>query len=178
MGLVHLPKKVKLITGIISADTQLFQAIKKPLECSLKNRIDFESETLDFHHTEYYDEEMGHGLKRKFLSFKNPVNLEDIFRAKIKTNSLERRYLKNGNRAINIDPGYVDLSKLVLFSTKDYTHRIYLRQGIYAEVTLFYKDKTFNAWPWTYPDYMTKEYIEIFNRIRASFKKGASGKTL
>ena len=73
---------------------------------------------------------------------------------------------KGISRIINIDPGYLDLSKLILASTKDYKHRIYLTKGIYAEVTLFYQDKTFCPWEWTYPDYKTGEYIEIFNRIR------------
>jgi hypothetical protein len=73
-------------------------------------------------------------------------------------------------RSVNIDPGYLDLAKLVLFSTKDYTHRIHVGKGIFAEVTLYFQDDSFNAWPWTYPDYKTKEYIGIFNTIRGIYK--------
>jgi hypothetical protein len=89
------------------------------------------------------------------------------------TNALEAKLSKEGKRTVNIDPGYIDMAKLVLFSTKDYTHRLYLNKGIFAEVTLYYKDDTFNPWPWTYPDYKSSEYIAIFNHIRGLYKKGA-----
>ena len=72
---------------------------------------------------------------------------------------------------MNIDPGYLTLSKVVLLTTKDYTHRIYLAGGIYAEVTLRYKSGTFNPWDWTYPDYKTPEYVNIFNHIRDIYNK-------
>jgi Domain of unknown function (DUF4416) len=114
---------------------------------------------------------MGNNLKRKFLSFQKLFDLKDIYKVKLKTNMLERRLLKLGRRSVNIDPGYLDLAKLVLFSTKDYTHRIYLNKGIFAEATLFYKDKRFNAWPWTYPDYRSEAYIDIFNSIRELYCK-------
>ena len=89
----------------------------------------------------------------------------------IKKNKIEAKNSFSGKRVINIDPGYLDLSKLVLFSTKDYTHRIHVGSGIFAEVTLFYKDKNFTAWPWTYPDYKTKDYLSIFNTMRDIYKK-------
>lgn len=171
MGLAHIPQKVKLITGLIASDAALFDEVKRKLEKALGNKIDFESEAIDFVHTAYYADEMGQTLKRKFLSFKKPVDLRKIYKAKLASNKIERRFSKNGKRSVNIDPGYVDLSKLVLFSTKDYTHRIYLDRGIYAEVTLFYKDKTFNPWPWTYPDYKTDTYIGIFNSIRERYRE-------
>jgi len=70
---------------------------------------------------------------------------------------------------VNIDPGYLDQAKLVLASTKNYVHRVYLNDGIYAELTLFFQDKSFQPWQWTYPDYRTPEYIGIFNHIRELF---------
>ena len=170
MGRVNLPERVKLIVGLIAGDPELFSKIDKALEKALKNHIDFDSGIIDFAYTDYYNEEMGPNLKRRFLSFKGHVSLEDIYEVKLKTNSLERRFSEDGHRTVNIDPGYLDLSKLVLFSTKDYTHRIYIAKGIFAEATLFYQNKTFNPWPWTYPDYKTKSYIEIFNHIREIYK--------
>lgn len=171
MGLAHIPQKVKLITGLIAGDTALFEEAKRKLEKAFSNTIDFESNIIDFVHTAYYADEMGRVLKRKFLSFKKLVDLRKIYIIKLASNKIERRYSKNGKRSINIDPGYLDMSKLVLFSTKDYTHRIYLDRGIYAEVTLFYKDKTFNPWPWTYPDYKTDTYIGIFNNMRERYRE-------
>ena len=117
---------------------------------------------------------MGGSLKRVFLSCDRPVDLKNIHMTKLKTNIIEREFSQGGKRSVNIDPGYLDLSKLILFSTKDYSHRIYLADGIFAEVTLFFKDKTFNAWPWTYPDYKSGEYISVFNAIREIYKKTLS----
>jgi len=82
-----------------------------------------------------------------------------------------RRTLTTGKRRINIDPGFLSLGKLILATTKDQCHRVYLGRGIFAEVTLFYKRKTFNPWPWTYLDYKSQEYIDIFNSIRAIYQK-------
>lgn len=171
MGEIRLPGRVKLITGLISRDPALFSSVRKPLERALANKVDYESRILDFDKTDYYKEEMGGGLKRIFFGFKKLVKLDDIYRIKMRTNAIERRSAKYGKRTLNIDPGYVDLAKLVLFSTKDYTHRICLRNGIYAEVTLHYKDGSFNAWPWTYPDYRSREYLDIFEDIRNIYKE-------
>ncbi len=145
------------------------EKIKTKLEKKFGS-VDYESESLAFDNTDYYSQELGENLKRKFLSFERLMDLKNAYRIKLWTNAIEGKFLKSGKRRVNIDPGYLDLSKLVLFSTKDYSHRVYLGKGIFAEVTLFYKDKTFNPWPWTYPDYKTKDYIDIFNAIREKYK--------
>lgn len=75
-----------------------------------------------------------------------------------------------GKRRVNIDPGYLDSSKLVLASRKDYAHRIYLNKGVYGEVTLFYRQKTFTPWECTYPDYRSPPYLAAFNRIRELYR--------
>lgn len=126
---------------------------------------------MPFTYTAYYEKELGYNLKRIFLSFNKLIGLEKIYKIKIYTNRLEEVLSVQGRRQINIDPGYLDASKLVLLSTKDYSHRIYLRNGIYAEATLVFKNKTFGPWPWTYPDYKTDTYINIFNSIRQIYLK-------
>lgn len=156
---------VKLIMGFIFKDEQIFNRTK----IILKRRfgvIDFESQTLPFIHTNYYEKEFGQDLKRKFVSFKKLIAPTNLTKIKIITNQIEKKLSKDTRRRINIDPAYLDLGKLILASTKDYKHRIYLNKGIYAEVTLFYENQTFRYWDWTYPDYKTAEYITIFNRIR------------
>ncbi len=170
MGTPKRPDKVKLITGLLFTDIEKYSAVKNSLS-RLFGTIDFESEELDFTYTSYYNEEMGPGIKRAFLSFERLVDLENICGVKIKTNRIEKQTLKLGKRTINIDPGYLNLAKLVLFSTKDYSHRIYLDKGIFAESTLAYKDNSFDFWPWTYPDYKSAEYTNIFRSIRAIYKK-------
>ncbi|MDP2912604.1 MAG: DUF4416 family protein [Candidatus Omnitrophota bacterium] len=165
----HVSDRAKLVVGLLSADAALFSKLKKILERMFGNS-DFESDISEFPYTDYYREEMGENLKRRFLSFDKLFRINGLHKIKLKTNGLEKRFSKNGKRAINIDPGYLNLSKLVLFSTKDYSHRIYLNNGILAEVTLYYKNNTFNPWPWTYPDYKSDTYIGIFNSIRSRYK--------
>lgn len=161
--------KVKIISGLFTQNTELFKEARISLERML-GPVDYESDLLDFSHTDYYREEMGDRLKRKILSFNKLRSPDNIHSIKVKTNRLEKAFSSAGKRNINIDPGYMDLGKLVLFSTKDYSHRVYLGGGIFGEVTLFYKDKTFNGWPWTYPDYGSSRYIMIFNSIRDIYK--------
>ena len=165
MGIYGDGHKVKLIVGLLSNDAAVMSKVAAAL-ARIFGSVDFESGILDFTHSDYYRKEIGIGLKRKFLSFQKLLSLKDIYKVKLKTIRLEKKFLSDGKRRVNIDPGYLDCAKLVLFSTKDYTHRIYLNKGIYAETTLFYKDKKFNAWPWTYPDYRSDKYINIFNSIR------------
>jgi len=165
MGTPGKSHKVKLVVGLLSNDIAAMSKASMALSRAF-GRTDLESGISDFTHSDYYRKEMGSGLKRRFLSFQRLVSLKDIYKVKLKTNRLEEKFLKAGKRRVNIDPGYLDHAKLVLLSTKDYIHRIYLNKGIYAEATLFYKDGRFNAWPWTYPDYRSDGYIGIFNSIR------------
>ncbi|MFH1640642.1 MAG: DUF4416 family protein [Candidatus Omnitrophota bacterium] len=163
-------KPVKLIFSFIFKEGAVYHKAKALLEKKF-GEIDFESQALDFTHTDYYEPEFGKGLKRRFASFKRLILPQDLFKIKNTTNLIEKKISVKGSRKINIDPGYLDLAKLVLASTKDYNHRIYLNKGVFAEVTLFYQDKTFKAREWTYPDYRTLEYITIFNKIREIYNE-------
>lgn len=165
MGQIRKPSPVKLIVGFIFRE----DSVLKKAEGILENKfggIDFESQTLSFAHTDYYRSEFGDGLKRKFIGFKKLIPANLLPRVKTATNKIEDKLSADGRRLINIDPGYLDLAKLILASTKDYQHRLYLDKGIYAENTLFYQGKSFRPRDWTYPDYKTPEYLDIFNQIR------------
>jgi len=168
VGKIRKYSPVKLIIGCIYSDEQTFLQVRDRLRRKF-GKIDFQSEALDFNYTDYYAQEMGTGLKRRFVSFQKLVPLAYLYRAKLYTNRLELKFLSGGRRKVNIDPGYVDLAKLVLASTKDYAHRIYLHKGIFAEITLSFKDNSFSPNAWTYPDYRTEEYIKIFNQIRSLY---------
>lgn len=169
MGAARTTQKVKLFAGSFAGDEASLRKAKDLMERRF-GRIDYESPVLHFSHTDYYRDEFGEDLKRQFLGFRRTVSMENICKAKIFTNRLEKGLSKNGRRTLNIDPGYLTLSKVILLTTKDYTHRIYLSKGIYAEVTLHYRGGTFKPWPWTYPDYRTQEYIEIFNTMRNIYR--------
>jgi len=158
--------------GMITGETNLFDEAEKSLSQKF-GPVDFRSPILSFQHTHYYESEMGSNLKRKFMSFQDLIDPAKIGGIKLFTNQLEQGFLHpdTDHRRINLDPGYLTLSKLVLASTKDYQHRIYLGRGIYAEVTLRYKKgEGFEPWGWTYPDYRTGEYLEIFNHLRKIYQ--------
>ena len=173
MGSARAPEKAKLFIGIFG-DASLFPQVQRRLERRF-GPVDFASAVLDFSHTEYYRDEFGDHLKRQFFTFRRSVSLERVHTAKVITNRIEARFARRGKRAVNIDPGYLTLAKVALLTTKDFAHRLYLARGIYAEVTLYFKDGTFTPWPWTYPDYRTGEYRELFNAMRHRFRKEAAG---
>ncbi|MEK7225507.1 MAG: DUF4416 family protein, partial [Bacteroidota bacterium] len=114
-------------------------------------------------------------ISRKFIGFKNLIEPGDIAAIKIHTNKLEEEIGSVGSydvsRAVNLDPGYICKSKLILATTKDYSHRIYLQKGIFAEITLKYNSKSssYQYQPWTFPDYRTWDYIEFFNNVRNGY---------
>lgn len=165
MGEIKKYPPVKLIAGFIFKDEGGFLKARSLLERRFGN-IDFESPMLGFTHTHYYANEFGSGLKRKFVSFEKLIQPQGLSKIKAMTNTIEAKLSIGRKRLVNIDPGYLDLAKLILASTKNYRHRIYLNRGIFAEIALFYQDKTFKAWEWTYPDYKADESILLFNRIR------------
>ena len=116
---------------------------------------------------------MGPNLLRKFLAFERLIDPGELASAKVFTNRLEEKSAgggSDGRRAVNLDPGYITLAKIVLASTKDYSHRLYLADGIFAEVTMHYAGGRFNAWPWTYPDYQSEAYCEFFESLRNRYR--------
>jgi hypothetical protein len=165
MGKIISPAPVKLIIGLIFKDEEFLKRTEGILRRHF-GPADYESPVIPFNYTDYYRKEFGADLKKKFLSFTKLVPPHRLAAIKILTNKIETKLSKKKSRKINIDPGYLTMAKLVLASTKDYSHRIYLDKGIFAEVTLVYQKNGFQPQPWTYPDYRTPEYIRIFLEIR------------
>jgi hypothetical protein len=174
MGRIRPPQRVKLLIGLICDDADLMHRTEQLL-CRQFGGIDLTSEDYPFDQTEYYRDELGADLLRRFVSFERliqPDHLADIKRA---TNALEddiaRDTAADEGRTINIDPGYIALGKLVLASTKDHSHRIYLQSGIFAEVTLQYRDKAWAAGPATFPDFAMPRYHPFLNLVRQRLRK-------
>src|SRR5436190_239676 len=124
---------------------------------SLYGSIAIGSLPYDFHHTTYYAATMGAGLRKQFLGFERLISPDMLAGIKLQTNALEDEMARSGRfaepRPLNLDPGLLTLGKFMLASTKDQAHRIYLRDGVFAEVTLFFRAGQFEPWPWTYADY-------------------------
>ncbi len=168
MGEIREPLPVKLIVSAFAGGEELLAEAKARLVTEF-GPIDYESVLLPFDHTAYYTPEFGPGLVRRIWAFEPLIAQEALAAIKRRTNDLEMGWAVEGRRRINLDPGFVSYSKMVLATTKNHAHRIYIGQGIYAEVTLHFRDGSFCAWPWTYPDYASPTYLEIFNQIRALY---------
>ena len=137
--------------------------------------VALESERFEFEETEYYEPSMGAGLKKQFLAFERPFDPGKMAEVKLLTNGWEDEYASLGRhpeaRPLNLDPGYITAAKLVLASTKDYTQRIYLGQGVFAEITLFFQRKQWQVGPWTFPDYRRADYHAFFTECRDYFRR-------
>ena len=170
MGTIKQPRPVKLIASLFAGDETLLAVARGALVKHFGS-MDYESDVFPFDHTTYYAPEFGEGLVRQVVAFRDLVSPDSLAEIKRATNELEMTWTVDGRRHVNLDPGYVSLGKLVLATTKNYSHRIYLGQGIYAEVTLRYKQGAFQRWEWTYPDYAGSAYLELFARIRQIYVK-------
>ncbi len=133
-----------------------------------------ESPRFDFAETHYYDASMGPGLQKTFFVFQQLADPEELVEIKLLTNRWEEEYGAAAGHAeprpLNLDPGYLTLGKLVLASTKDFAHRIYLSQGIYAEVTLQYRHHEWRHHEYTFPDYRRADYHAFFSQCREWLK--------
>jgi hypothetical protein len=170
MGTAHEPVPVKLVASLLSGSPGLLDKAGSALS-RIYGPLDYQSALLPFEHTDYYTPEFGPGLQRRIVAFKRLVDPAGLPSIKHRTNELEWALAPGKLRAINIDPGYISLGKLVLASTKDHAHRLYLGQGVYAEVTLTYQRGRFRPWPWTYPDYAGEDYCAMFGELRQRYKE-------
>jgi hypothetical protein len=170
MGTAKDPGPAKYFIGLLSSDIQLLDSIEPDLTAIL-GAIDCRSETLPWNVSRFYEKEMGNGMRRRFVSFcrlASPAKLAEI---KLQTQRVEEKYRKadQNGRKVNVDPGYLEAGKVVLASTKNAGHRIYLQSGIYGEVTLLYYDGAFRACPNTYPDYLWAETLSFLNSLRSIY---------
>lgn len=169
MGTPKEPKPVKLFAALLSNHGDLIPSVEGDLT-ALLGPIDSARGPLPWAVTDYYEKEMGSGLLRRFVSFGPLISPERLPEIKLRTQALEENYQwvegeKRGRR-INIDPGYVNAGKVVLASTKDASHRIYLHSGIYGETTLRFHSGSFQPFTTTYPDYLWPETISFFAALR------------
>ncbi len=171
MGKIGKHAPVKLFAGVTCEPSISSQNLLEKLE-SLFGKIDHQSPEFAFDRfTDYYQDEMGTNLLKRFVSFSELIDPADLPACKLKSNRLENAFSRNNSRTVNIDPGYICDSKLVLATTKNYSHRLYLDSGIFGDLHLMYKNKTFRAQPWTYPDYQRNESIGFFNEVRRIYRQ-------
>jgi len=168
------PGLVKLFSGILYSDKDLLRVTLRILQ-EMYGDMDFQSQPFGFDITDYYASEMGIPIERMFVAFDRLIHPRDIARIKVETNEIEDRLSVQGNRKINLDPGYMDYDKMVLASAKYNGQKIYLDHGIWADLTLHYEKGKFVPYPWSFPDFEKGIYDEIFLEIRQKFKGQRKG---
>lgn len=166
---VKQPEPVKLIVGLLAADEDcLAQAIQRLT--AEWGPIDLSSPVWPFTQTHYYDQEIGTRILRQFVSMDQLIHPGDLAQIKHQANALEQDMAQalayTVPRPINLDPGYIEPSKLVLASTKNFAHRIYIGKNMYAEVTLMVDKGQWCALRYTFPDYRQSHYYAFFEQVR------------
>ena len=136
--------------------------------------VDYVSRWLAFDYTAYYAAEMGTALWRRLFSFTQLIAQDQLPDIKRFANELEHKWMRDGKRRVNIDPGYLLPSRFVLATGKDFSHRIYIGRSIYADLTLLYANGRFQALPWTYPDYADPELQAVLDQIREKYMEVAA----
>jgi hypothetical protein len=175
VGEIRACEPARLFVGILSRHASLHPEIEATLAARY-GAIAARSGAFPFTFTDYYRAEMGGDLLRSLLLFDAPFDPGELAPCKLFTNALEAQVAKSARflerRPVNVDPGYLTLSKLVLASTKDHAHRVYVGSGIHAEVTLAYREGSYRALPWTYPDYRSETYHAFLAEARTTLERG------
>jgi hypothetical protein len=173
MGQIRTPLPVKLFVGVLTSSPEILPELEERLTV-LFGLIDTRSELFSFDQTHYYDEEMGTPISRIFLGFEKLIDGSKIAGIKIKTNELEGAIASahpGRMRPVNLDPGYLEESKIILASTKNFFHRILLSEGIYGEVTLHFQNGAWRDFPWTFPDYKSGRYHPYLSSLRNLYRQ-------
>ena len=131
---------------------------------------DHVSDTFVFDQTDYYDAELGSPITRRLVTFETLRPLDELADIKLFTNGLEERCAEGGNRLFNLDPGFITRERLVLATGKNFSHRIYLKDGIWADLTLIWRKKGWQDFPWTFPDYAGDDMKSRLTKLRQSYK--------
>jgi hypothetical protein len=163
---------VKLFIGTLVSHTKLISEVEQRLT-EAYGPIDHRSAVIPFDFTDYYEPEMGDIIDRVLFSFERLIEADRLPEIKRQTNRIEAELVTLYavvKRPVNLDPGYIEQAKVILASTKNFYHRIYLGNGIFGEVTLHFKNNTFQFFPWTYPDYQSMDYQEFFLKMRHIYR--------
>lgn len=163
------PDPARLVVSVLVPDKAAVAAAVGDIEAEL-GPLEEEIGPLAFDFTDYYRREMGLGIRRWLWVFANLVDRSELARIKLLTNRIETSYSIDGKRRFNLDPGLLTLENFILATGKNRAERVYLGQGIFADLTLVFRQGTYHPLPWTYPDYADARLVEILNRIRETYK--------
>lgn len=169
MSTPHIPEPGRLIVSVLTPFQDMLAEVAQPLTREL-GALEEVVGPLAFEYTSYYDAEMGTGIRRWLWSFERLVDRSQLANIKLLTNEVEQAYTDYGKRRVNLDPGLMTLGNFVLATGKNNAHRIYLSEGIFADLTLIFRSGSYRPLEWTYPDYADPLLIGILNRLRETYK--------
>ena len=174
MGTPSAPCEVLLLLAAFSRYDEALDWARRQAS-QFWGAVTLESPRFEFTETDFYQQEMGSGLRKVFFGFEKLIDPGTLPDLKLQTNTWEQQYAEAREHAeprpLNLDPGYLSEGKLVLASTKDHAHRIYLRDGIFAEVTLNYRARSWQRHQWTYPDYQREGFHQFFDVCRKHLRE-------
>jgi hypothetical protein len=168
MSVPQPPTPAKAVVSLVMKDTGLLEPAARGLG-RLLGDIDLVSAWLPFDYTDYYAGEMGTPLVRRMLVFKDLIAQDRLAELKQSTNELESRFAADGRRRVNIDPGYLLRERFVLASGKNFSHRIYIGGGIFADLSLVYRRGAYHPLDWTYPDYADAPMRAFLEKVRNKY---------
>ncbi|MDZ7761952.1 MAG: DUF4416 family protein [Desulfovermiculus sp.] len=172
MSQPQVPPPAQLVVSVLSSRLlQIWPEVERALQAKW-GQLDFVSEPFPFTQTHYYDQELGTPIMRRLISFQQLMEQDRLPDIKLATNALEDTWRDDaGCRQVNLDPGLLCLERLILGTGKNFTHRVYLGQGIFADLTLVYQKGGWQSLPWTFPDYAGEHIQDLLTRMRVSYKK-------
>ncbi len=158
-----------IVVAFMYADSRIYNLVKNEFVASI-GTIEKEAEPFDFSHSSYYESEMGSSLKKSLVAFSILQKRDKLVDIKQMANAIEKKYSTGDCRQINIDPAILTLENFVLATNKNFTHRIYLKDNIFADLTLVYKKKKgYSPLEWTYLDYKSDYVVSFLNEVRSLF---------
>jgi hypothetical protein len=176
----RLPEPALLVVAAFSRHAEALAWARERLGQAF-GPVALASVPFDFNQTRYYEAAMGPDLRKQFFAFHDLVAADCLAPVKLRTNALEQELARSGTlaepRPLNLDPGLLTLGKFLLATTKDQAHRIYLRDGIFAEVTLRFQDGAFVPWPWTYADYRQPAVLTFLKEARDFYRRRLRGES-
>jgi hypothetical protein len=162
-----IPALTKIFFGIIYKDSKGLEFAMRKI--SGIGKMDVQTIEIPFAFTDYYKEEMGENLKRKWISIEKIIPENELADLKHTAISWEKELTFGGRRTLNCDPGGICDNRVVLVTTKNFSHRIYLGKGIFGEVTLIYIGDKFQPQKWTYPDYQSDIFQDFAKKCKKKF---------
>lgn len=169
MSSPRIPEPARLIVSALASDPMHLELVR-PRLIERFGPLEEEIGPLPFDFTSYYDNELGKGIQRWLWVFSDLVQGSDLLKIKLFANELEKAYSEAGCRTVNLDPALMTLGNFVLATGKNNAHRIYLGEGIFADLTLIYRSGTYRPLEWTYPDYADSQLVGILNSLRETYK--------